>query len=97
MKIKEMNDRLGDEYMEEGIGLVLIELCDYNQLTPEHLKKIVSRPEVAVMSYDCLNRCGMCSMCPFAMVNGTRIFAGTIDACVEKISHQVDVELRKLS
>jgi Uncharacterized protein conserved in bacteria len=83
--------------MEEGIGLVLIELCDYNQLTPDQLKKVASRPEVAVMNYDCLNRCGMCSMCPFAIVNGTRVFAGTIDACVDKINQQVDRELSKLS
>jgi uncharacterized protein YuzB (UPF0349 family) len=84
-------------YLNEGIGLVLIELCDYNQLSPEHLKKVTACPEVAVMSYDCLNRCGMCSMCPFAMVNGKQIFGRTIDACVEKIKHQVDDELRKLS
>lgn len=83
--------------MNEGIGLVLIELCDYNQLTAEHLKELDARPEVAVMSYDCLNRCGMCSMRPFAMVNGTRIFAETTDACVAKIGHQVDSELNKLS
>lgn len=83
--------------MQEGMGLILIELCDYNLLAPQHLEKIAAHPEVAVMNYDCLNICGMCSMRPFAIVNGQRIFAPTVEECVEKIEQKVNEEIEKLA
>lgn len=82
--------------MSDGIGLILIELCDYNLLTPQHLKNITAHPEVAVMSYDCLNVCGMCSLRPFAIVNGQRVFAPTVDECLKKIELKVEEELSHL-
>ncbi|SFG21814.1 DUF1450 domain-containing protein [Sporolactobacillus nakayamae] len=82
--------------MNEGLGLITIEVCDYGSLTVQHLEKIARHPEVAVMNYDCLNVCGMCSLKPFAMVNGQRVFANTIDACLEKIEKKVDEELNAL-
>ncbi|RYL92672.1 DUF1450 domain-containing protein [Sporolactobacillus sp. Y61] len=83
--------------MTEGLGLILIECCDYNLLTTQHLKKIAAHPEVAVMHYDCLNVCGMCSLRPFAIVNGQRIFGKTVDECLDKIQKKVNEELAKLT
>lgn len=82
--------------LDEGMGLILIELCDYNLLTPQHLKKIAGHPEVAIMNYDCLNSCGMCSLRPFAIVNGQRIFAPNIEQCLVKIEQKVESELKHL-
>lgn len=83
--------------MDTGLGMILIEICDYNLLTPEHLEKIARHPEVAVMSYDCLNICGMCSLRPFAIVNGQRIFAETVEDCLAKIERKVEEELKDLA
>ncbi|MDD9150101.1 MULTISPECIES: DUF1450 domain-containing protein [unclassified Sporolactobacillus] len=83
--------------MNMGLGMILIEICDYNILTAEHLKKIARHPEVAVMSYDCLNLCGMCSLRPFAVVNGQRVFAASVEDCLAKIEQRVEEELKKLA
>lgn len=83
--------------MNTGMGMILIEICDYNLLTPQHLEKIAGHPEVAVMSYDCLNICGLCSLRPFAIVNGQRIFAETVEDCLVKIQQKVEEELKKLA
>lgn len=83
--------------MSDSMGLILIELCDYNQLSESDLAPLESYPEVALMSYECLNICGMCSMRPLAMVNGQRIFADSIEACVRKIEEKVKQELEKIS
>ncbi|MFT8317823.1 MAG: DUF1450 domain-containing protein [Sporolactobacillus sp.] len=83
--------------MSDGMGLILIELCDYNQLSEEDLASLEKYPEVAIMSYECLNICGMCSLRPFAMVNGQRIFADSVDACVQKIETKVRQELEEIN
>jgi len=77
------------------MGIVIIELCDYNALSSEELEDFYrDRPEVAVMSYDCMNYCGMCAMRPYALVNGKRIFGKTTEQCIEKIKKAVEKELQ---
>ncbi|RDW19406.1 DUF1450 domain-containing protein [Oceanobacillus chungangensis] len=75
---------------------IIIEVCDYNLLSAMKLEEIFDRPDVAVMSYDCMNFCGMCSMGPYAMVNGKRVFGKTIDDCISKIKATVEKELQEL-
>lgn len=77
------------------MGIVIIELCDYNALSSEELEDFYrARPEVAVMSYDCMNYCGMCAMRPYALVNGKRIFGKTTEECIEKVKKAVEKELQ---
>ncbi|MCI1859626.1 MAG: YuzB family protein [Sporolactobacillus sp.] len=83
--------------MQQGLGLILIEICDYNLLSGEDLADIAEHPEVAVMSYDCLTVCGMCSLRPFAIVNGRRIFGKNKAECLTKIKQAVKDELRRLA
>ncbi|CAM3115069.1 uncharacterized protein YuzB (UPF0349 family) [Sporolactobacillus spathodeae] len=85
------------EHMAEGMGLILIELCAYNRLKESDLADLTAYPEVGIMSCECLNVCGMCSMRPFAMVNGQRVFAETPEACTAKIKAKVIQELKQLS
>ncbi|MFT8709205.1 MAG: DUF1450 domain-containing protein [Sporolactobacillus sp.] len=81
--------------MSHGIGLVLVELCDYNQLTEDDLMELQDYAEVGIMHCDCLNICGMCSRRPFALVNGSRVFAETPAACAAKIKAKVIQELQQ--
>ncbi|RLL45141.1 DUF1450 domain-containing protein [Oceanobacillus piezotolerans] len=76
------------------MGIVIVEICDYNGLSIEELEELFKdQPEVAVMSYECMNYCGMCAMRPYAMVNGKRIFGKTTEECIEKIKIAVAEEL----
>ena len=75
---------------------IIIEVCDYNLLSALKLEEIFNRPDIAVMSYDCMNFCGMCRMGPYAMVNGKRVFGKTIDDCISKIKATVEEELQEL-
>ncbi len=79
-----------------NMGFIIIEVCDYNILSSEELEEVFNRPEVAVMSYECMNYCGMCAMRPYAMVNGKRVFGKTTEECIEKIKKEVEKELEEL-
>ncbi|WP_085992565.1 DUF1450 domain-containing protein [Oceanobacillus senegalensis] len=78
------------------MGIIIIEVCDYNLLSSEELEEVFNRPEVAVMSYECMNYCGMCAMRPYAMVNGNRIFGKNREECIEKIKIAVEKELEEI-
>ena len=79
------------------MGIVIVEVCDYNILSAAELEEVFQRNNVAVMSYDCMNFCGMCAMGPYAMVNGRRIFGKTAEECIRKIKAAVEEELEKLN
>jgi len=80
------------------MGIVIVEVCDYNILSAAELEEVFQRNDVAVMSYDCMNFCGMCAMGPYAMVNGRRIFwKKRLKNASEKIKAAVEEELEKLN
>ncbi len=76
------------------MGLILLEICDMNLLSEEALQALLEKyPEVAVMSYDCQNLCGLCKMRPYALVNGQRIFGKDLPECIENIRIKIEEEL----
>jgi len=78
------------------MGFILVEICDNNLLATIDLEGIFSdRPEVAVLRYECLNLCGLCSIRPYALINGERVFAKTVEECIAAIKQKVDEELEQ--
>ncbi|MEC1158035.1 DUF1450 domain-containing protein [Cytobacillus horneckiae] len=76
------------------MGLILLEICDLNLLSESALAELLEQyPEVAVMSYECQNLCGLCRMRPYALVNGQRIFGKDIKECIENIRVKIEEEL----
>ncbi|MGM8216647.1 DUF1450 domain-containing protein [Bacillaceae bacterium W0354] len=76
-------------------GLVVVEYCDGNLIQEVDLEAILEEeyPEVAVLENSCLSFCGMCSVSPYAIVNGKRVFAKTPEECLDKIRKQIEEEL----
>jgi len=77
------------------MGIVVVEICSSNLITQIDIEKIIEAefPEVAVIENECLSFCGMCARSPYAIVNGKRVFAKTIDECLGKIRKQIELEL----
>ena len=77
------------------MGIVVVEICDGNLITQVNLEEILESkyPEVAVIENTCLSFCGMCAKRPYAIVNGKRIFAKTVEECIEKIIIHIEEEL----
>lgn len=77
-----------------GMGIVVVEVCDSNLLSSVELEQLEGQyPEIAVLRLDCLNLCGLCRIRPYAMVNGKRVFAKSVDECLEKIKAMIETEL----
>jgi len=77
-----------------NIGIILVEICNLNALKDVHLAEIEeSSPLVSVIQMECLNSCGLCTVAPFALVNGKRVFGKTLDKCITKINQQIQKEL----
>lgn len=81
------------------MGIILVEICDGSLITQIDLESILENefPEVAVIENSCLSFCGMCAKSPYAMVNGKRIFAKTVEECLELIRKQIETELAVFS
>ncbi|WP_199925614.1 DUF1450 domain-containing protein [Paenibacillus bouchesdurhonensis] len=78
-----------------GLGIVVVEVCDSNLLSSLELEQLEEEyPEIAVLRLDCLNLCGLCKLRPYAMVNGKRVFAKTVEECVQLIKQTIEEELR---
>lgn len=77
------------------MGIVIVEICQANYMNGMNLEEILEReyPEVAVLVNDCLSFCGMCAAKPYAIVNGKRLFANTVEECLVKIKEQIEKEL----
>ncbi len=71
------------------MGIIVVEICNGSLIIEIDIEELLEGqfPEVAVLENDCLSFCGMCGKRPYAIVNGKRIFAKTIEECVEKIKH----------
>jgi uncharacterized protein YuzB (UPF0349 family) len=78
------------------MGFILVEICDNNLMATIDLEgEFKDQPEVAVLRYECLNLCGLCAIRPYALVNGERVFAKTIEECLELIKIKVAEELEQ--
>jgi uncharacterized protein YuzB (UPF0349 family) len=79
----------------KNIGIVVVEICDGSLINSIDIERIIEGkyPDVAVLKNDCLSFCGMCAKLPYAIVNGKRIFAKTIEECLEKIEAEIEKEL----
>ncbi|KHD84262.1 DUF1450 domain-containing protein [Heyndrickxia ginsengihumi] len=77
------------------MGIVIVEICEGSLINAIDIEKELESqyPEVAVIMNECLMACGTCTYSPFAIVNGKKIFAKTIDECVKKIKEQIEIEL----
>lgn len=72
------------------IGIIIVEVCDGNLLATYPLEELEARyPEVAVLRNECLSRCGLCQVRPFALVNGERVFAETVEQCLKLIEEKI--------
>ncbi|MFD1739026.1 DUF1450 domain-containing protein [Bacillus salitolerans] len=81
------------------MGIVIVEICDGSLIMQIDLEKLLETeyPEVAVIQNNCLSFCGMCARSPFAIVNGKRVFAKTVEECVDLIKQQIEKELAQFS
>ncbi|MGP4076733.1 DUF1450 domain-containing protein [Halobacillus sp. K22] len=77
------------------MGVVVVEVCDGNLITELDIEGIIESeyPEVAVLMNECLSFCGMCAVRPYAIVNGTRVFAKTKEEALDKIRTKIEEEL----
>ncbi|MFZ0371248.1 Uncharacterized protein YuzB, UPF0349 family [Halobacillus alkaliphilus] len=77
------------------MGVVVVEVCDGNLITELDIEDIIESeyPEVAVLMNECLSFCGMCAVRPYAIVNGTRVFAKTTEEALDKIRTKIEEEL----
>ncbi|MFS0781496.1 DUF1450 domain-containing protein [Bacillus sp. 1P06AnD] len=76
------------------MGIIIVEICDSNLLSSADLEGLLSEyPEVTVMRYECLNRCSLCKMRPYALVNGNQIYAASISECIPLIKEAIEEEL----
>ncbi|MGP4070805.1 DUF1450 domain-containing protein [Halobacillus sp. B29] len=77
------------------MGVVVVEVCDGNLITELDIEDIIESeyPEVAVLMNECLSFCGMCAVRPYAIVNGTRVFAKTSEEALDKIRTKIEEEL----
>lgn len=77
-----------------GLGVVVVEICQGNLLASLDVEQLEEEfPEIAVLRLDCLNLCGLCRARPYAMVNGSKVFAKTNEECMDLIRQQVKAEL----
>ncbi|RUQ27159.1 DUF1450 domain-containing protein [Peribacillus cavernae] len=74
------------------MGIVIVEICDGSLITSINVEEILENeyPEVAVIQNDCLSFCGMCARRPYAIVNGKRIFAKTVEECMDHIREKIE-------
>ncbi|RXT01932.1 DUF1450 domain-containing protein [Ammoniphilus sp. CFH 90114] len=76
------------------MGIVIVEVCNANFITAFDLEELEQEfPEASVIRMECLNLCGLCSRSPYALVNGKRVFAKTIEECVKLIKERIKEEL----
>ncbi|WP_428912495.1 DUF1450 domain-containing protein [Niallia sp. Krafla_26] len=77
------------------MSVIIVEVCESNFITNIDLENLLESeyPEVSVVMIDCLSFCGMCARSPYAMVNGKRVFAKTVEECLVKIREQIEEEL----
>ncbi|MBM6619540.1 DUF1450 domain-containing protein [Bacillus suaedaesalsae] len=77
------------------MGIVVVEICDGSLIKQIDIESIIESefPEVAVIESSCLSFCGMCARSPYAIVNGKRIFAKTVEECLELIRNRIKEEL----
>ncbi|MFF2481498.1 DUF1450 domain-containing protein [Paenibacillus sp. NPDC058071] len=79
-----------------GLGLVVVEICDRNDMALLPLEEIEEKyPEAAVMRTNCLNMCNLCRARPYAMVNDKRIFAETPAKCLALVEEAVREEIEQ--
>lgn len=77
-----------------GIGVVLVEVCDRNSIMKAELEQLEEKyPEIAVLETNCLNMCNLCRARPYALVNGRRVYAKTLDSCIKEIEKLINEEL----
>lgn len=77
------------------MGIVIVDVCDGNAIATINIEEVLEKefPEVAVLMNECLSFCGLCRVKPYAIVNGTRIFGNTPEACLDKIREAIRKEL----
>nr|WP_101846844.1 YuzB family protein [Halobacillus sp. Marseille-P3879] len=74
---------------------MVVEVCDGNLINELDVETILEEeyPDVAVLMNECLSFCGLCAIKPYAMVNGTRVFADTPEEALDKIRLKIEEEL----
>ncbi|WP_114354482.1 DUF1450 domain-containing protein [Saliterribacillus persicus] len=77
------------------MGIVVVELCESNEINNVEIEAIIESeyPEVAVLVNECLSFCGFCRFKPYAMVNGKRVSGKTTDECLVRIRAAIEEEL----
>ncbi|MFG6150556.1 DUF1450 domain-containing protein [Halobacillus sp. B23F22_1] len=70
-------------------------MCDGNLINELDIETILEEeyPDVAVLMNECLSFCGLCAIKPYAMVNGTRVFADSSESALDKIRLKIEEEL----
>ncbi|MBN2982846.1 MULTISPECIES: YuzB family protein [Cohnella] len=65
----------------------IVEFCVTNMHhgTDRVLRKLEQLPDVETVEYGCLGNCGECYLSPYALVNGTAVFAETADELYDRI------------
>ena len=65
----------------------IIEFCTNNMHhgTEQVMRRLEQNPDYDVIAYDCLGNCDLCSIGPYALVNGEIVAASDPDALYESI------------
>ncbi|WAH37625.1 DUF1450 domain-containing protein [Alicyclobacillus dauci] len=76
-----------------GMGIVIVEVCDSSLMSGFNLEELESLyPGVSVLRSECLSKCGLCHVSPYAYVNGHIVFDRDPDTCYEKIKQRIEYE-----
>ncbi|MFC3745173.1 DUF1450 domain-containing protein [Paenibacillus sp. GCM10012306] len=78
-----------------SLGLVVVEVCTRNSIAALPLEDLEDEfPEVAIMRTDCLTMCNMCRAVPYVMVGNKRVYAKTMDQCLELAKEAIAEEIK---
>jgi len=69
----------------------IVEFCVSNMHhgTDRVLRRLEELPDIEIVEYGCLGNCGECYLSPYALVNGTPVFAETADELYDRIIEEL--------
>lgn len=80
--------------MNNNMGFVIVEVCANNGINSAALEEFEAEmPDIAVLRMECLSLCGLCARQPYALVNGKRVTARSLNECVNRVKEKVAAEL----
>lgn len=77
-----------------NMGFVIVEVCANNGINSDALEAFeAENPDIAVLRMECLSLCGLCARQPYALVNGKRVTARSVNECLDRVKEKITAEL----